>query len=1142
MRARRRGWQRPVAAGAAAGALVLAALGAAIPAGAAVGPADEVAWEHGAASTVHDGDTVSVRVTSSSSGLTGTTQRVRTIGIQAPEVRHDDQLAQCGSAQARSALRALLPSGTPVQLRALDGQSGDRYSGGRIVRSIYAMDGEGNWFDTSRQLVSDGTVLWFPLSSSSALKPEYAHNLEYRVLAQDAADARRGLWSANLCGTSPSPAAQLRLAVSWDQSVAGHETVLVRNDGPADVAVAGWVLRDSALNSYRFPKGASVPAGGSVEVRLAKGTSDPARGIYYTGRADSWFTNLPVSNPDFVGDAAYLMDDAGSYDTGNLRAWFPYPCDPDDCVDPLRGKVAVGSVDRSGGQDVPSAPRDVRAAAASDGSGDLAVTWRVPSSLGDAVGVTGYRVSASAVGGGDPVAVTVGASARSAVLDALVAGRTYTVTVAARNAQGWSEPSPGAGPVVPRVAPDAPDQVRADAVPGGVAVRWAAPRDDGGSAVTHYSVQAPGGLGCTTAGPEQSCVVAGLAAGEPVSFTVRAHSAVGGSAPSAASDPVVVGATGWAEVPADLTATPASGSLILTWSPAAPAGGAPAGYVARAVLGTEVVATCSPTGQGTSCVLEGLADGTTYALDVATAGEGGAPSQPVEATPVTADRPAAAAAPASAAPPAWAPRETLDLTNLTDAAVSLVGYGLWDKNPRGGTDTPDFVFPRGASIPAGGTLRVRSGAPTSVEPASDTLLYTGRSAIYSAVDRIELAGLDRAPVSCRTTAGAPCDTRVDPVAPTQPLGVTARTTPSSVTVSWGVPIARGGSPISGYTATAYSTVNEGTVLGRCSTDGAGRSCRLPATVGRTYYVEVTATTVAGTSAPSAPRVRATPRTVPSAPLDVRVAGAPGGARVSWSPAAANGSAVTGYTAEAMTAATGGAAVARCTAPATMSGCTLGGLVAGTRYHVSVTATNAMGASAPSAPRRAVTPTGPAAVRSSYAAGRVTVRWTAPAALGSPVTGYTATLRTAPTGGSQVGRCTATARSTSCVATVSSPRSTYYVHLAVQTVAGQTTTTPLAVTGPRTRSSVPTAVRATAASRRVAVAWTAPVRDGYSAITGYQARLYSKARGGTLKARCSAAGTSCRTGKLKKGTYYVSVRARNAVGWSSLTSRVRVRVR
>ena len=76
--------------------------------------------------------------------------------IGALEVAHTGQLEQCGAAQAAAACETQSPIGAPVQLRSLLDSSYDDYSDGRIVRSIYAQDGEGNWFDTSRGTVSDG--------------------------------------------------------------------------------------------------------------------------------------------------------------------------------------------------------------------------------------------------------------------------------------------------------------------------------------------------------------------------------------------------------------------------------------------------------------------------------------------------------------------------------------------------------------------------------------------------------------------------------------------------------------------------------------------------------------------------------------------------------------------------------------------------------------------------------------------------------------------------------------------------------------------------------------------------------------------------------------------------------------------------
>ena len=77
-----------------------------------------------------------------------------------------------------------------------------------------------------------------------------------------------------------------------------------------------------------------------------------------------------------------------------------------------------------------------------------------------------------------------------------------------------------------------------------------------------------------------------------------------------------------------------------------------------------------------------------------------------------------------------------------------------------------------------------------------------------------------------------------------------------------------------------------------------------------------------------------------------------------------------------------------------------------------------------------------------------------------------------------------------------------------------------------------------------MAWSAPASHGFSPLKGYQARLYSKSKGGSVKASCTTGPTStaCTTKSLRKGTYYASVRVKNGKGWSSWSPRVKGVVR
>ena len=92
--------------------------------------------------------------------------------------------------------------------------------------------------------------------------------------------------------------------------------------------------------------------------------------------------NLPASNNAFEGDAVYLMEPAGGgLGTGNLRAWFPYPCNPDNCGDPHVGQVSISKV-----QDAPPpVTKRPSAPGAVAGHGNhgwvrqwMTVTWAAP--------------------------------------------------------------------------------------------------------------------------------------------------------------------------------------------------------------------------------------------------------------------------------------------------------------------------------------------------------------------------------------------------------------------------------------------------------------------------------------------------------------------------------------------------------------------------------------------------------------------------------------------------------------------------------------------------------------------------------------------------------------------------------------------
>ncbi len=177
------------------------------------------------------------------------------------------------------------------------------------------------------------------------------------------------------------------------------------------------------------------------------------------------------------------------------------------------------------------------------------------------------------------------------------------------------------------------------------------------------------------------------------------------------------------------------------------------------------------------------------------------------------------------------------------------------------------------------------------------------------------------------------------------------------------------------------------------------------------------------------------------------------------------------------------------------------------------------------------PTGVSAVVSSSSDTSVVVAWSAPVSDGnSAITGYSVSTSPASAGCSTAGALT-------CTIAGLSPDTTYTVRVvatnavgsSAQSAGADVTTPPVVV--PPTVPGVPTGVSAVVSSSSdtsVVVAWSAPVSDGNSAITGYSVSTSPASAG------CSTAGalTCTIAGLSPDTTYTVRVVATNAVGSSA----------
>ncbi|MGO9903546.1 MAG: fibronectin type III domain-containing protein, partial [Solirubrobacteraceae bacterium] len=120
--------------------------------------------------------------------------------------------------------------------------------------------------------------------------------------------------------------------------------------------------------------------------------------------------------------------------------------------------------------------------------GALAVSWSAPADDGGDP-VSGYVLSATPTGGGSAVSVSPAASATSATISGLTDGTEYVVSLSATNSVGNSLASTMDGTPSVAYAPGGPTEVTATPDGSGdVQVSWSPPADDGGDAISGYTV------------------------------------------------------------------------------------------------------------------------------------------------------------------------------------------------------------------------------------------------------------------------------------------------------------------------------------------------------------------------------------------------------------------------------------------------------------------------------------------------------------------------------------------------------------------------------------------------------------------------------------------------------------------------------
>lgn len=801
-----------------------------------------------------------------------------------------------------------------------------------------------------------------------------------------------------------------------------------------------------------------------------------------------------VGHPELTADVA---GDSGSAVVDGLTNGTSYTLGVQ-----ARNVVGLGAVTTVSGtpRTVPDPPTGVRGDV---GNHTAALTWTPPVDTGGSP-ITEYTETHDPTGGS---CVVVGTSA---TCTGLSNGTSYTFTVIAHNSAGPSlTGGTNADPIIPRTLPGPPSGVTGIEDDRAATLSWIAPDDNGGDAVSSYSVTvapADAGASCVGVGTSTTAQCTGLRNGIGYTFTVTAHNAAGASVTGGANlDPIIPRTV--PDVPTSVTAVAGDTTLALSWAEPIFDGGSPiTGYSVTTTPASEP-GSCLVAGAANTVTCTGLTNGTPYTVTVVAQNIAGS-SDPSIAS--------------DAATPRTVPgAPTVDTVTPDDSSVTVTWTPPSDNG--GSAITGYAVTASAATTPPGSPVScVTNGTTTTAvcEGLDNGTPYTV-TVLALNVAGASLTGGSSPEVTPRTVPGAPSN-----VAGTEGEG--------SVALIWSVPTDDGGSQITSY------TVQPSPANGSCQVSGVTALCS-GLTNGTPYTFTVFAHNIAGESVTGGTSPAATPRTTPSAPTAVGAVAGDASVELSWAaPSDSGGSVINGYSV-VTTPADGYCTVITVTRSAS---CT--GLTNGRSYTFTVKAHNAAGDSLVGGDSAAVTPRSvpgsPTTVTGTPHDTTVDLTWSAPADNGgSVVTGYVVT--TSPT--SPAGSCVVVGAATSVTCRNLANGTAYTFNVIAQNIAGDSA--PSAESDPitpRTIPGAPTVDTAAPGDGTITLGWTAPADDGGSAITGYVVAvtsITSPASGAsTSTGTCDApvadgvtgAITSICSGLTNGATYVFTVIAQNIVGDSA----------
>jgi len=770
----------------------------------------------------------------------------------------------------------------------------------------------------------------------------------------------------------------------------------------------------------------------------------------------------------------------------------------------------------------PQAPTGVAALSA------VRLTWNPPTSTGGAP-VTDYIVEFSANAGSTwATFARTPSAATTANVTGLTAGTSYLFRVSAKTVAGTSDPSGVSASITPIAAPAAPTALSAVRGAAQVVVSWTAPVLTDGSTISDYVVQysSNGGTYWVTfadgESSEATATVSGLKNGTAYVFRVAGVNGAGVGAYSTASAPSTPMASPTA--PPQVSGTPGVGEVRVAWTiPASNGGALITDYAVEFSSngGTTWVPFNDAVTAVTTTVVTGLTNGTAYMFRVAA---------------VTAFGTGEFSAPSALVTPRTTPGAPSDVT--ATAGNASVALSWTAPAVTGGAAVTDYII--SFSSNGGVTWRIASDGTSTATTATVTGLANGTTYTF----RVAAAnGAGAGSHSAVSSAVTPF------TVPGAPVSLTAVSGKNSMTLSWRAPAATGGAPIIDYVV-QYSVASP--LAWVTLPDGIATTTSATATGltdGVSYVFRVFAVNSAGSG----------PSTTPTAPTEVlNIAAAPtgltatvgaGSAELTWeAPSTEDALHITDYLVQV--SANGGTTWTTVNDGfGTTRTVSINNLVNGTGYVFRVAALSPGGTGEFATTTSPLTPlsaaSAPTALTATAGNTSVALAWKAPASNGgAAITDYVISV-SIDAGTSWLPLTHLPLTTPSFQVTGLTNGTSYIFKVAAVTSFGVgAATSPTAAVTPRTVSSAPTALTATALTTgRIALSWTAPTDNGGSPVTDYQIQRSSNAgvSWSTIVDGFSSATTYTAAAMVLGSEYMFRVAAVSAVGpsaWSAATPAVR----